>query len=185
LLQQLKHLAAATAAQAAKCRNKAGAKKRPTRKPSEPDWDKVQDASIHKGTGTPTKESLDLAGINKRHVRGVDKWYRMYAGAASNLTSFDNGIIYLDIHVDNRLDQPLAEITRKIAESWLMEEELRCADGYLAHIYKTERPSGGMAVPNPGGLEALAGQLLHLVNGLAKQFSDVLITTISGSYANP
>src|SRR5208283_395888 len=96
LLQQLKHVAAATAAQVAECRKKAGAKKRPTRKPLKPNRDDAHDASIHDGTGTPTKEGLDLAVINERHVRGVDKWYRMYAGASSHLTSFENGIIHLD-----------------------------------------------------------------------------------------
>jgi hypothetical protein len=183
LLKQLTQ-AAAAAPQAAECLKKAGAKKCPSRKPSKPNRDKAHDASIHEGTGTPTKESFDLVAINERHLRGVDKWSRMYAGAASNLTSFENGIIYLDIHVDNRLDQPLTEVTRKIAESWLMEAELKCAVGYSAHIYKTERPSGGVVAPQPGGIEALTGQLLHLVNGLAKQFPDVLITTISGTFAN-
>lgn len=184
LLKQLKQ-AAAKAAQAAKCRKKAGAKKYPTRRLSKPKCDKAHDASTHEGTGIPPKESLDLAAINERHVRGVDKWYRMCVGAASNLTSFENGIVYLDIHVDNRLDQPLAGITRKIAQSWLMEEELKCADGYSAHIYKTERPSGGMVVPDGSGLDALAGKHLYLVNELAQGFPDVLITTISGSYAEP
>jgi hypothetical protein len=109
----------------------------------------------------------------------------MFAGAASMLTSFKQGIIHIDIHVDNRLDEPLEQITGKIAKSWLLEEELQHAQGYLAHLYKTERPSGCAVVSDGSGAGALAEELVRRMKEMAVEYPDVLITTIAGSYAKP
>src|SRR5207244_3737987 len=50
----------------------------------------------------PASAPLDLKSLNERHLSASDKFFRMYAGAASSITAFDGGIISLDIHVDSR-----------------------------------------------------------------------------------
>lgn len=186
LLEQLTH---PTPPKARHRQNKrvagAPASRRPRNKAAIPTVSESPGTTTPQGTAIPGKKRLNLKAINARHVRNSDKWYRMFAGAASMLTSFKQGIIHLDIHVDNRLDEPLEQITGKIAKSWLLEEELQHAQGYLAHLYKTERPSGCAVVSDGSGAGALAEELVRRMKEMAVEYPDVLITTIAGSYAKP
>lgn len=61
---------------------------------------------------------LDFASLNARHVSRSDKFFRMFAGAASFLQAFDAGILHLDIRVDNRLRDSPGKIADAIARSW-------------------------------------------------------------------
>jgi hypothetical protein len=76
------------------------------------------------GSG-PRQNGVDLEDLNSRHVRSIDKWYRMCTGAGSKITAFEEGTIYLAIWVDERQQPPFDEIVGKVARSWLHEEELK------------------------------------------------------------
>jgi hypothetical protein len=68
------------------------------------------------------QNDVDLEDLNKRHRSSIDKWYQMCAGAGSEITTFEDGTIYLAITVDDRQQPPFHEIDGKIARSWLHEE---------------------------------------------------------------
>lgn len=89
-----------------------------------------------------SRQRRTVEEINQQHISRIDKFFRMYAGAASKLIAFDAGYIYLEIRVDDRLTIPLDKIARNIAESWRREPELRGAIGYSALISKSARWSG-------------------------------------------
>ena len=90
---------------------------------------------------------LDLEQINHRHIHGIDKFYRMFGGAASRLLSFEYGILELEVRLDERAHRstPVA-MARKLADSWHREPELVHATGFLIHVYKAVRPLG-FAIP--------------------------------------
>lgn len=121
--------------------------------------------------------TLDLEILNERHLRSVDKFFRMFAGAASRITKFHGEIIYLDIQIDDRLKIPLEQITRNIATSWHTESDLSGATGYVAHIYKSLHPSGFVFSVNTPSEEAI-----ERINGIATDYPDVMLRIISESF---
>jgi hypothetical protein len=43
--------------------------------------------------GSGRGPDVDLKELSKRHISSIDKFYRMYAGAGSELTAFEDGTI--------------------------------------------------------------------------------------------
>ena len=128
---------------------------------------------------------LDLASLNARHTSSSDKFFRMFAGASASLTAFEDGIIHLDVRVDNRLRISLEQITRSLAGSWHREEELRSASGYVTHVYKSERPTGfAIAMHNrsPDEIANIVVQQCRLIPAEA-QYADVLLAVLKGTFA--
>ena len=84
--------------------------------------------------------NLDINAINQRYIHTIDKLYRMHGGLSSELMAFHNGVLYIDISVDDRW--PLKEKTLKgtalqIAQSWRGNSELKHAFGY--HVFICHR----------------------------------------------
>jgi hypothetical protein len=131
------------------------------------------DSTGQSGSG-PRQNGLDLKDLNSRHVRSIDKWYRMCAGAGSKITAFEEGTIYLAIWVDERQQPPFDEIVGKVARSWLQEEELNNAFRYVAVIFQTDGRLGALVNPQ------LAHQLVNMVRPATKP--DVPIGVISGRF---
>jgi hypothetical protein len=52
-----------------------------------------QDQSVEHNPSVPDYSQLNLKAINHRHIHDFDKFYRMFAGAASFIRKFENGII--------------------------------------------------------------------------------------------
>lgn len=94
------------------------------------------------GRAAEPKPERSLEEINAAHIRHTDKFFRNIEGAASNLTGFHAGFIYLEIRVDDRLRAPLQALARNIANSWRREKELSGAVAYCASIYRCARWSG-------------------------------------------
>ena len=126
---------------------------------------------------------LDLEQINHRHIHGIDKFFRMFGGAASQLLSFDDGILELEVRLDNRANRSTpAAMARKLADSWHREPELRSATGFLVHVYKTMRPLG-FAIPASGrSKKTLMEDLVRQARKLAKEHPDILLETVRGSF---
>jgi hypothetical protein len=128
------------------------------------------------GSG-PRQNAFDLEDLNRRHVSSTDKWYRMCAGAGSEITGFEDGTIYLSIVVDERQQRPLEEIVGKIARSWLHNKELKNASQYIAVIFQTDGRLGALVNPRA----ATSRQLTHeLLNNIRPKKQDAPITVISG-----
>jgi hypothetical protein len=126
------------------------------------------------GLGSETN-GLDLKDLNSRHVRSIDKWYRMCTGAGSKITAFEEGTIYLAIWVE-RQQPPFDEIVGKVARSWLHEEELKNAFRYVAVIFQTDGRLGALVNPTT----TTPHQLAHMIRPATKP--DVPIGVISGRF---
>jgi hypothetical protein len=127
------------------------------------------------GSG-PRQNGLDLKDLNSRHVRSIDKWYRMCTGAGSEITAFEEGTIYLAISVDERQQPPFDEIVGKVARSWLNEEELKNAFRYVGIIFQTDGRLGALVNPTT----TTPRQLVNMIRPATKP--DVPIGVISGRF---
>jgi hypothetical protein len=132
------------------------------------------------GSG-PRQNGLDLKDLNKRHASSIDKFYRMCAGAASKITAFEDGTIYLAITVDERQQPPFHEIVGKIAQSWLHEDELKNASRYVAAIFQTDGRLGALLNPRTSTPHQL-DQLVQMMRLVTKP--DVPIAVIQGRFGN-
>jgi hypothetical protein len=97
---------------------------------------------------TRSFSDLDVEELNARHTRNIDKFFRSSAGAASEITRFHDGYIYLEIKLDDRAQSPIEALIRNIALSWRREKQLANADGYCASLYFTPRRSGYLLKPD-------------------------------------
>jgi hypothetical protein len=104
----------------------------------------------------------------------------MCAGAESIITAFENGIVHLDIRVDERMRSPVDAITRNIADTWRWEPELKQATGYFALIYKTEQLLGFLFNPTGMSQDAIAEVIRRFKEPPAEP--DILLGTIEGTY---
>jgi hypothetical protein len=135
--------------------------------------------NIH--ANNPTQDALDLVGLNERHAQRSDKFFRMYAGAASTLTGFRAGVIYLDIRVDIRVRFPLEALTRNIAESWRRENELCSATDYCASIYLSSGWLGFiLGGPNIHSEQKIQEAVKRLKE--SADSSDAFVTRIKGAF---
>ena len=125
---------------------------------------------------------IDLDALNNRHESSRDKWFRMCAGASSKITSFENGIIHLKITVDERLKLTLERISRNIVESWIHEDELCHATGFVAEVFKTEGLLG-FYVPidenNPA--DGISEELIRRIKAVPAN-PDILLEVIQGTF---
>ena len=128
--------------------------------------------------------AFDLDEINRRHIRSIDKFYRMYAGAASKLLSYEDGILELDVRLDGRLKKATpAAMAVKLANSWHREPELQDATGYVAHVYKSVRPVGFVTPASGRSKKVLREEIVSRVKELAKGHPDILLETVRGGFA--
>jgi hypothetical protein len=104
----------------------------------------------------------------------------MCAGAESIITAFENGIVHLEIRVDERLRSSVDVITRNIADTWRWEPELNQATGYCALIYRTEQLLGFSFNPTGMSQDAIA-EIIRRFKEPPEQ-PDVLLGTIEGTY---
>lgn len=86
-----------------------------------------------------TISKLNVKEITSRHISNVDKFYRMYAGLASNLERYENGILYLRIeNTENKLPSNY-KTALQISNDWLkMNKELSQAKGFIVSFYSTK-----------------------------------------------
>ena len=132
------------------------------------------------GSG-PKPNDADLKDLNRHHIGSIDKWYRMCAGAGSEITAFEDGTIYLAITVDDRRQPPFDEIVGKIARSWLHEEKLKNASRYVAVIFHTDGRLGALVNPSTSTPHQLAHQVVKAMRPAPEP--DVPVTVICGRFS--
>jgi hypothetical protein len=85
-----------------------------------------------------TLTKSQVSELSSRHIRGVDKWYRMFAGCASTLVRYENGIIYLNVENTEKYLLSDYETAVKFVRSWVnFNKELAHARGFIVCFYKT------------------------------------------------
>lgn len=128
-------------------------------------------------------ESL-VREISSRHISGHDKYYRMFAGCASNLERYENGIIYLRTE-NTETEKPSNLATAaQFAGEWMRgNKELKNAKGFVVSFYKTK--STGFAMHGPD-IAKNKGLLNNLVKQLKSSFQEekVLVNVFSGLFTN-
>jgi len=62
----------------------------------------------------------EIKQLNDRHIGGVDKWFRMFMGLASEITKVEDNVIHLQVVYSNKVKRSKAEI---VARTWLKSPE--------------------------------------------------------------
>ncbi|MDO8566113.1 MAG: hypothetical protein Q7S04_02950 [Candidatus Moranbacteria bacterium] len=85
------------------------------------------------------RESLSQVKVKEvasRYISGCDKWYRMYAGIASNLERYESGIMYLRIENTEKTKPSSYETAVEFARKWVgYNAELKDAKGFVVSFY--------------------------------------------------
>jgi hypothetical protein len=93
-----------------------------------------------------TLTEAEVSEISSRYVKNYDKLYRMHAGISSNLKSYNNGIITLEIHNTERSKPSDFNTALSFALQWAcVNEELKEAEAFVVSFYKTG--STGFSIP--------------------------------------
>jgi len=128
-------------------------------------------------------EETEIREIADRYIRGIDKFPRMFAGCASNLERYEDGIIYLRIENTEKRFPSSHERALQYAHDWVrFNEELKDAKGFVVTMFKTTFT--GCAVPGVDFVDNLdmIKQLVQLVKSSRNEKKE-LITIYSGMFA--
>lgn len=92
---------------------------------------------------TNTLSKSEVNKINKRYIRGVDKFRRMFVGLSSNLKKYEDGIIYIAIENMEKIKLSNFKTVEGVVESWIdCNGELKQAKGWVVFAYKTNASTG-------------------------------------------
>lgn len=61
---------------------------------------------------------MDIEKLNKRHYSETDMYYRIGHGLSSRLTNYRNGIIYLEITLNNKWRKDYNNTASEMAHMW-------------------------------------------------------------------
>jgi hypothetical protein len=124
----------------------------------------------------------NLREIARRHIYKIDKWYRMFGGASSDLLSFEDGTLTLEVRLDKRAQTSATEMALKLAKSWRYERELHGAERFVVYVYRDNRPVGlsqkQPKVKDPDYLSTLVKQIKRM----GEPRSDVLEKIVKGRF---
>ena len=75
---------------------------------------------------------FEVKKISERYVCSVDKWNRMYAGIASNLTRYEDDIIHIKVENTEKVKPSSFETAENIVKTWVgFNSELRKAKSWV------------------------------------------------------
>jgi hypothetical protein len=121
-----------------------------------------------------------LREMNSYHCNAAGKFFQMFMGTSSAITSVNGGWIHLDLHTTGaRGKGTLSELALGIAESWRkVFPGLRSSPGFVAHIYKTNHPTGFVHTPDPGNFEESVDYLYKLLKRSMEPTPDILLKIV-------
>ena len=133
------------------------------------------------------EEKIDIKTISQRHVRRIDKFYRMCAGLSSELLSYESGVIELEIRKSTRWDKSPRETANQLAECWRSgNPELAGASRFLVHIYERKTDPGFIIPKNlVEGAEGAAVRAKMIRETVDAPVADILIATLRGRFTHP
>jgi len=119
--------------------------------------------------------------ISSRYISGVDKFRRMYAGMASNLERYENGIIYLKIENTEKKLLSSYETALSLIECWIkFNEELSQAKGFVVSFYRTISTGFAMTLKDMDSNKGLTDNLIKEFISAGSQKEHELINVFSG-----
>ena len=87
--------------------------------------------------------------INFKHVKGVDKYYRMFAGLSSEFIDLKDDTLYLKIYISPQWSKNPHTTAKQLASSWFeFQPQLAHAKRYHVTIIKIDGDTGFAISPN-------------------------------------
>ena len=130
--------------------------------------------------------SPELEEIRIYHIHSRDKCYRMYGGLASNLISFENKIIELEIRHAERWSKAPDVTALQIATGWKDNKILNQATGYLVHLFRRVNNPGVVAqVPKSekqNKVDEFCSEFIEALKAAADTSNDQYLESIKGEF---
>ena len=130
--------------------------------------------------------SPELEEIRVHHIHSSDKCYRMYGGLASNLLSFENHIIELEIRHAERWSKAPDVTALQIATGWKDNKILNQATGYLVHLFRRVNNPGVVAqVPKSerqNKVDEFCSEFIEALKAAADTSNDQYLESIKGEF---
>jgi hypothetical protein len=130
--------------------------------------------------------SPELEEIRVHHIHSSDKCYRMYGGLASNLLSFENHIIELEIRHADRWSKAPDVTALQIATGWKDNKILNQATGYLVHLFRRVNNPGVVAqVPKSerqNKVDEFCSEFIEALKAAADTSNDQYLESIKGEF---
>ena len=130
--------------------------------------------------------SPELEEIRDNHIHRRDKCYRMYGGLASDLISFENQIIELEIRFADRWSKSPDVTALQLASAWKENKILEQATGYLVHLFKRVSNPGVVAqVPKSDTrdkIDEFCSEFIEALKAAADTTNDQYIGSVKGSF---
>ena len=130
--------------------------------------------------------SPELEEIRIHHIHSSDKCYRMYGGLASNLISFENHIIELEIRHADRWSKAPDVTALQIATGWKDNKILNQATGYLVHLFRRVNNPGVVAqVPKSerqNKVDEFCSEFIEALKEAADTSNDQYLESIKGEF---
>mgnify|MGYP000029212799 FL=1 len=130
--------------------------------------------------------SPELEEIRINHIHRRDKCYRMYGGLASNLISFENQIIELEIRHADRWSKAPDVTALQIATGWKDNKILNQATGYLVHLFKRRNNPGVVAQApkseNRDKVDEFCSEFIAALKAAADTTNDEFLESIKGVF---
>jgi hypothetical protein len=130
--------------------------------------------------------SPELEEIRIHHIHSSDKCYRMYGGLASNLLSFENHIIELEIRHADRWSKAPDVTALQIATGWKDNKILNQATGYLVHLFRRVNNPGVVAqVPKSerqNKVDEFCSEFIEALKAAADTSNDQYLESIKGEF---
>lgn len=129
-----------------------------------------------------TLTQSEVYEICDKHVRGCDKWYRMFCGLASSLKKYEDGIITIKIENTGARFPSNFETAVRLTKKWIeFNKELQQAVGFIVLFYTTK--STGFNIPTSGINKNALEILVEQFKSADKQ-EKVLTNIFSGLFPN-
>tara|TARA_R110000850_G_scaffold135382_6_gene256588 strand:+ start:598 stop:1065 length:468 start_codon:yes stop_codon:yes gene_type:complete len=125
---------------------------------------------------------IDIKAISQRHICSIDKLYRMHGGLSSNLISYDDRVIELEIRTSPKWTKSPEVTARQLAECWKRNRELSDAVGFVVHLYDQLVPTGVSMPAKEATLSTGLEGLLEQLKQLAEPKPDILVGTLNGLF---
>lgn len=108
--------------------------------------DKLRAEFLEKYPDPPTElPEADVDRLSQKHLYAADKWYRMCSGSSSELLSYKDQVIELEISTTRQTfeaeGKPKYTLRNQI-KSWLNEYLLQKAEHMIVHVMERGTPAG-------------------------------------------
>jgi len=128
---------------------------------------------------SPSHPTINLDELNHRHIHGVDKYFRMYSGAASSLEALTDDLIELRVELfKQRWPDPVERdgIVFAVTKPWRYNKELASYQRLRIRVYMRLAPTGFCCLPDrfrddPNG--ELANTITNTIKNPIRQIQEL------------